>query len=115
MKYNCLVETCQCCRDENSPRADSSQLWGLANLEQPETLIYATFKTPRSHKHQKMEGSPQKVLGTSWHYPNKLLNAMSMNLFFLFLASKGAKPDHFNLQGLGINQDQLPGFLELGN
>lgn len=57
MKYHCLVETSRYCRDENPPRADSSQLWGLANLEPPEVPIYAKLKTATS-KHTRMEGSP---------------------------------------------------------
>lgn len=50
----------------------------------------------------------------SCHYP-ELLNAMSIDLLFLFLACKSAKSDHFNLQALSVHQDQLPSFLELGN
>jgi hypothetical protein len=50
----------------------------------------------------------------SCHYP-KLLNAMSIDLLFLFLACKITKSDYFDLQALSVHQDQLPGFLELGN
>lgn len=38
-----------------------------------------------------------KFQRASCHYPNKLLNAMSMNLLSLLLACKSAKPDYFNL------------------
>lgn len=43
------------------------------------------------------------------------VNWLDSDLLLFLFPSKCPELDHFDLQTLGINQDQLPGLIEFGN